>query len=139
MQFLLRISLGFLIAVVLVSGAAAFPLCSETETKPQKVWQCDPSGGAALKQVPPTYPPEAISKGIEGTVKIRGLINKNGIIEKFEVISGPPELVEASLNAIRQWRYEPYELNGVVIRVETSITLHFKLPHKKLYTLSSNE
>jgi TonB family protein len=57
------------------------------------------------------YPPEALAKGIQGLVRIRVEIGKDGVPQKLEVLSGPSELMNASLDAVKQWRYKPYKLN----------------------------
>jgi protein TonB len=60
-------------------------------------------------------------------VVLAAIISKEGTIEHLQALSGPPMLVAAALEAVRQWRYRPYVLNGEVIEVETQITVNFKL------------
>lgn len=83
--------------------------------------------GMLVRRIEPRYPPTAISARIEGPVKIKAIITREGIIREAEVRSGNPLLVGAALEAIRQWRYRPYVLNGEPVEVETEITVNFVL------------
>ena len=67
------------------------------------------------------------SARIQGPVVLAAVISKAGTIEHLQVLSGHPMLVNAALDAVSQWRYRPYVLNGEVIEVETQITVNFKL------------
>jgi protein TonB len=78
------------------------------------------------KRVEPIYPRVAIASGIQGQVKLHAVIARNGKIESLEVISGPALLVQAALDAVRQWQYRPYYLNGEAVEVETFITVNFR-------------
>jgi protein TonB len=79
-----------------------------------------------INRVEPVYPRVAIASGIQGQVKLHAIIARNGKIESLELISGPPLLVQAALDAVRQWRYRPYYLNGEAVEVETFITVNFR-------------
>jgi protein TonB len=83
--------------------------------------------GNLVHRVEPVYPSIAKSTGVQGTVLIKALISSNGRIEQAQVISGSPLLAPAALEAIKQWRYRPYVLNGGTIEVETEITVNFVL------------
>lgn len=98
------------------------------ETKPIVAIRCGPSQSVILNQVKPIYPSEAREKHIQGLVRIRAVINSQGIPDRLQVLKGPPELIPASLEAVKQWRYKPYELNGKAVSVETSIEIKFVLP-----------
>jgi protein TonB len=63
----------------------------------------------------------------QGAVELRAIISKAGTIENLVVVSGHPMLSRAALEAVRQWRYRPYLLNGEPIEVETDITVNFLL------------
>lgn len=75
----------------------------------------------------PTYPPAAEAKQIQGTVRLAAVIGKNGTISELHVVSGPPELQQAALEAVKQWRYQPTFLNGQAAEVATVIDVNFKL------------
>ncbi len=80
-----------------------------------------------LHRVQPVYPPIARMAKIQGPVELRAVISKAGTIENLAVVSGHPMLVAAAREAVRQWRYRPYLLNGEPIEVETDITVNFIL------------
>ena len=81
--------------------------------------------GLALAQPAPVYPPIARAAHVQGVVILHALISRPGTIEDLQVISGPPMLQAAALDAVRQWRYRPYLLNGVPTEVETTINVNF--------------
>lgn len=83
--------------------------------------------GSLLHQVQPIYPPLAKTARIQGPVVIEAVISKGGVIENLHVISGPPLLVKAALEAVSEWRYRPYILNNEPVEVETRITVNFTL------------
>jgi protein TonB len=72
-----------------------------------------------VNKVQPMYPPLARQTRISGT--------KNGTVEQLEVISGHPLLVQAALDAVRQWKYQPTTLNGENVEVDTTIDVIFSL------------
>lgn len=77
--------------------------------------------------VEPTYPADAKKAGIQGTVSLRIVIGHDGEIQEAEPISGPPALRSAAVTAVKQWRYEPFLLNEQPVRVETEVSVRFKL------------
>ncbi|HEY1939229.1 MAG TPA: TonB family protein [Candidatus Angelobacter sp.] len=79
-----------------------------------------------VNRVEPMYPHIAIISGIQGQVKLHAIIARDGSIQSLNVISGPPLLVRAALDAVQQWRYRPYILNGETVEVETFITVNFR-------------
>jgi protein TonB len=83
--------------------------------------------GLSINRVKPVYPPLAKAARIQGQVVLHAIISKNGTIEGLNVISGHPMLIQAALDAVRQWRYKPYLLNGEPVEVETVITVNFSL------------
>jgi protein TonB len=80
-----------------------------------------------LHEVKPVYPPLARQARIQGAVELRAIISKSGTIENLVVVRGHPMLSAAAIEAVRQWRYRPYVLNGEPIEVETEITVNFLL------------
>lgn len=83
--------------------------------------------GMLLKKVTPTYPPIAKQARISGSVVLAALISKSGAIENLRVVSGHPMLTASALEAVKQWKYKPYILNGEPVEVETQITVNFSL------------
>ena len=83
--------------------------------------------GNILTKVAPVYPDDARAAHISGTVVLHAIIGKDGVIEKLVVVSGPKELQRAALDAVRQWVYKPYLLNGNPTEVDTTIKVNFSL------------
>jgi periplasmic protein TonB len=83
--------------------------------------------GMLLNRVLPVYPSIARATRQEGTVQLQATISRAGTIENLHVVSGPPMLQQAAIDAVKQWRYRPYLLNGDPVEVETTINVEFKL------------
>lgn len=83
--------------------------------------------GNLIRKVQPIYPALARSARIQGVVSLQAVISKEGTIENLRVLSGHPMLTAAAIDAVRQWRYRPYVLNGTPVEVETQITVNFSL------------
>ena len=83
--------------------------------------------GMVLHKVQPTYPPLARTARVQGSVLLAAVIGKDGTIQNLHVISGHPLLTQAALDAVRQWRYRPYILNGEPVEVDTQVTVNFTL------------
>lgn len=81
----------------------------------------------ALHKVPPVYPAGARAAHIEGTVLLHILLDQNGNVEDLQPVSGPPELQPAALDAVRQWTYKPFILNGNPVPVESQVMVNFRL------------
>ncbi len=84
----------------------------------------------AIAKVQPTYPAEAQRKHVEGIVVLQALISTTGDVEQLSVISGDPLLIPAALRAVWEWKYQPYLLNGVPVRMETRVEVPFDLVAK---------
>lgn len=85
------------------------------------------STGLLIKKVQPSYPPLARQARIQGHVLLQAEISKDGTIENLKVISGHPMLSPAAIEAVKQWRYKPYLLNGEPVAVETQVDVNFTL------------
>jgi protein TonB len=83
--------------------------------------------GLLIKKVQPIYPPLARQARIQGNVLLQAEISVEGTIENLHLISGHPMLAPAAIDAVKQWRYKPYILNGEPVPVETQITVIFSL------------
>jgi protein TonB len=83
--------------------------------------------GNLVNKVQPVYPPIAKSARIQGAVILQAIISKNGVVENLRAISGHPMLIPSAVEAVKQWRYKPYFLNGEPVEVETTITVNFTL------------
>jgi hypothetical protein len=79
------------------------------------------------RKVVPEYPQAARDLGVQGTVQLTAMVGLNGRILHLSPVSGPPELIPASLEAVRQWEYQPTTLNGKPCYVITRIDVSFAL------------
>lgn len=86
------------------------------------------SGGILMHKVQPVYPPEARRMHVEGNVVIEATVTPHGEVENMKLVSGHPMLAPPAMEAVRQWRYSPYLLNGKAIPKETRITVTFIAP-----------
>ena len=77
------------------------------------------------KRVKPRYPKDAQRAGIQGHVVLQLEIDKNGDVESATVVAGPPELAPAAIEAVKQWKYKPYLLNGQSVMMETQVVVSF--------------
>jgi periplasmic protein TonB len=80
-----------------------------------------------IHDVPPQYPPEAGRARIEGAVVLLAVIGRDGTVQEVRVESGLPILAQAAINAVKQWRYKPYMINGEPVEVDSRITINFTL------------
>ena len=83
--------------------------------------------GNLISAVPPIYPPIAKAARVSGTVVLMATISKTGEIENLRIVSGPAMLQSAALDAVRQWSYRPYLLNGEPVEVDTTVNVVFNL------------
>ena len=87
------------------------------------------SQGLLIKKVPPIYPPAALQLHKQGAVELLANVNKDGSISTVRVLSGDVTLAKAASDAVKQWKYRPYLLNGEPVEIETQITVNFNAPH----------
>ena len=87
--------------------------------------------GEAVSRTAPRYPEEAASQGVEGTVKLRAIVGKDGAVENVTVISGPPLLASAAVATVRQWRYKPTLLGDQPVEVAEDISIVFQLANAR--------
>jgi len=85
--------------------------------------------GLVLKRVQPRYPSQALQMRIQGSVQLQATISKTGDIENLKIVSGDAVLGRAAVEAVHQWKYKPYYLNGDPVPIETQILVNFKLPN----------
>jgi protein TonB len=113
---------------VLGAIASAAPVAVPKAATPQRV---KVSGGVTqgmlVRKVNPNYPPLAKQARIQGTVVLQAIIGKDGAIENLHAVSGHPMLIQSAIDAVRQWRYKPYFLNGEPVEVDTTVTVNFTL------------
>ncbi len=85
------------------------------------------STGLLIRKVTPNYPQLAKQARIQGSVVLQAEISKEGTIQNLQLISGHPMLAPAAIEAVKQWRYKPYLLNGEPVAVETQVVVNFSL------------
>jgi protein TonB len=121
--------------VVRAGGGAALPSLVGSQSKaPTPALQITHvsqgvSRGLLVKQIPPAYPATALKRGTEGVVELLATISKDGDISAVKTLSGDAQLSHAAVEAVKQWKYKPYLLNGEPVEIQTQITVKFKLPH----------
>ena len=86
------------------------------------------SQGLLVKRVQPVYPAQALQMRLQGTVELDANISTDGSVTKIKVLKGQAVLARAAVEAVRQWKYQPYVLNGEPVAIDTQITVNFKLP-----------
>ncbi len=85
------------------------------------------TSGLLVRRVNPVYPPLARQARIQGQVVLRAQIGKDGSIQNLQLVSGHPMLVQSALDAVKQWKYKPYLLNGEPVEVDTEVLVNFTL------------
>ena len=83
-----------------------------------------------LKRVNPIYPPLARQARIQGTVILNIVINKSGDVQSLQLVRGHPMLAPAAIDAVRQWKYQPYQLSGEPVDTQTTVQVIFKLAER---------
>ena len=117
-------SMGGAIGSVLSSTPVAVPKIAT----PQRIRvSSGVSTGMLVRRVQPTYPPLARQARIQGVVVLQAQISKDGSIQNLQLISGHPMLAPAAIEAVKQWKYKPYLLNGEPVEVETQVQVNFTL------------
>jgi periplasmic protein TonB len=117
--------MGGVIGGVIGGVGAAPPPPKPSQTRIRQGGQVQ--AAKLMNKVQPLYPPLARQTRISGTVRLHAIIGKNGGVEQLEVISGHPLLVQAALDAVKQWRYQATTLNGEPVEVDTTIDVIFSL------------
>jgi len=83
--------------------------------------------GHLLSRIEPAYPEDAKQRGIQGTVKLHAVIDRNGSVQSLQSVNGPPVLVAAAMSAVRQWRFSETLLGGQSVETEEDINIVFRL------------
>jgi len=135
-------SLPGAVASARMPSVGRLPPPPEASAAAAKTADAPASGSASLVFVPasalthnliaspkPTYPPVAHFQRTEGDVMVRAVISAQGVVEIAAAMSGPASLREAAVEAMRNWRYRPYLVNGKPVVVQTYINFHFSLEH----------
>jgi TonB family protein len=124
-----------MVAVMLLSGAAIVSMvgthvtvrAADTGAKGAQRVPAHVMASRIVSQVQPKYPEEAKKKKIQGTVVLNVRIGKDGSVEDLKVASGPKELRQSALAAVRQWTYKPYLVDGDAVEVDSTISVVYSL------------
>jgi TonB family protein len=81
-----------------------------------------------IHTVNPSYPPEALAQKLHGTVVLQVVVARDGSVQDVKMVRGYFVLAQAAIAAVKQWRFEPYTLNGHAAATQTSITITFTNP-----------
>jgi protein TonB len=108
------------------SNLTAVPKLAPVAPKRMRISQ-GVTTGMLVRKIEPKYPIIAQQARIQGQVVLNAIISKSGEIENLEVLSGHPMLVPAAIDAVKQWHYRPFLLNGEPIEVETTVTVTFHI------------
>jgi TonB family protein len=101
-----------------IPGADASP-------SPPRITTVGDNGGHVVKKVPPSYPLYAKQQHIQGAVVLHAVITPEGKVSYVEPISGPAELLSPAVDAVKQWQYQPYFVNGVPAEAEMEVNVVF--------------
>ncbi len=119
---------GGVVGGVLGSIVQSAPTAVPKEATPQRIKvSAGVVQGLLIRRVTPVYPPLAKQARISGTVVLQAVIGKDGSIQNLRAVSGHPMLIPSALEAVKQWRYKPYFLNGEPVEVDTQVTVNFTL------------
>ncbi len=97
------------------------------EVTPHAMAPGEIAGGHLIKRVTPQYPSSAKMQGVQGMVILDATIGRDGRIQKLEVLGGPQALQQPALDAVRQWVYKPFVVDGQVVEIQTEIHVVFRL------------
>jgi TonB family protein len=101
---------------------------SVADETPRSVRMVPKAAQASLiYQVPPVYPPIAKTAHISGTILLHCMIGKDGTVQEVQYVSGPPVLMKAAMDAVRQWKYKPTLIDGKPVQVDTTVGVVFAL------------
>jgi TonB family protein len=118
-SLLLLISLS---AIALANALAQDSAPATTRTIPSGT-----AGSLLIKRVPPDYPPLARQARIQGIVVLKVILNTSGDVESLQLVSGHPMLAPAAITAVKQWKYQPFLVDGQPVKVETTVQVNFTL------------
>jgi len=117
---------GNMLGGLIGSGPAAPP--PPPPAAPQRIRVGGQVEAASLvNKVEPQYPPIAKTAHVAGTVVLHAIIGKDGAIRELQFVSGPPLLMKAAMDAVKEWRYKPTMLNGEAVEVDTTVDVVFSL------------
>ena len=131
MRFLCGLCLLFLMATVAASKQENQKKEDKTDAQAQIVSRIAVKGDVMKKKlvhkVTPRYPAEAMRQRVSGTVVLRVVIGVDGAVKDMQYVSGPRTLVQATMDGVRQYKYQPTMLNGQPVEVDTTVETVFEV------------
>jgi len=110
-----------------VSAPSLPPPSSQSLNEPVSVTE-EAERALLIQKVNPVYPPEALPQKLHGSVVLQATIGRDGGVEDLKLLRGYFVLGKAAIAAVRQWRFQPYSLNGRATQTQTTITINFNYP-----------
>lgn len=84
------------------------------------------------ERAPVKYPDSARASGVQGTVVLDVVVSQSGDVKDVSVVSGNADLAKAAADAVKQWKYKPYVIDGAPVEIETQVTVGFNLRPRQL-------
>lgn len=103
------------------------PISSQQVSEPVPVSE-EAERALLIHSVLPVYPPEATAQKLHGPVVLQATIGRDGAVEDLKIVRGSFVLSKAAIAAVKQWRFQPYTLNGHTVETQTLITINFSSP-----------
>ncbi|MFZ3266392.1 MAG: TonB family protein [Terriglobales bacterium] len=110
-----------------VSAPMTPPVSTQSFSEPVPVSE-EAERALLIQSVQPEYPPEALAQKLHGTVVLQAIIGRDGRIEDLKIVRGYFVLGKAAIDAVKQWRFQPYSVNGRPAQTQTNITINFSYP-----------
>jgi periplasmic protein TonB len=124
-KFMLMVAILCVAAAPFANAQSTPPAPPAKAPAPRLVKPSDPP--QMTKRAPPQYPESARARGIQGTVRLDTIIDTDDRVIETKYVSGPKELVQASMDCVKQLRFKPTLLNGDPVQVEYVFELNFNL------------
>jgi TonB family protein len=86
------------------------------------------ASGRLIQRIEPVYPEPALEQRIQGEVELEALVGKDGFVEQLKLVSGDAQLAAAAADAVRRWRFRPYQSDGQAVEFSTHVSVDFRLP-----------
>ena len=110
-----------------VSMPAVSPASTQSFSEPVPVSE-EAERALLIQSVKPEYPSEALAQKLHGTVVLQAIVGRDGRIEDLKIVRGYFVLGKAAVAAVKQWRFQPYSVNGHAAQTQTVITIDFNYP-----------
>ncbi len=110
-----------------VSATQSQPAANQPFSEPVAVSE-EATRARLVHTVDPVYPPEALAQKLYGTVVLQAVVGRDGSVEDLKIVRGYFILGRAAIAAVKQWRFQPYSVNGHAAATQTTITINFSYP-----------